>query len=782
MLRFSALFAAGVWLFHRSPELPGMAVLASAIALLLILVRWPRSRIAAAVLGGFVWSHAYALVTLPAFLPGDHQVLELRLSGQVVSLPELKNGRSRFVFAVDHVETRSGSINGRWRVRVSWHQPPILQVGQVWRLPVRLRAAHGYASPGAWDYEAWLYWQGIRYTAYVLPQSGPALLDSGKCCVLDRLRSAAAQRIDALELSEFSRGVLRAITIGDTAALSAADKALFRVTGTSHLMAISGLHISLVAGLGLIGVTWLWRRLPALVAVVPARVAGALAGVAVAAVYAALAGMALPTQRALIMLLVLASGLCLRREISIVHALAVALLGVLLWHPPSILAAGLWLSFGAVLAIVAVIRSAGQVGRWRHAVRLQLAISLALWPLLSAFGLPVSLISPLVNLLLVPLFGLCVVPLGLLGTLLLFVHEPLGAWVLPNLGILLDWVRRLLVLVASWPLPSLAAPAPGPVALVLALSGVALLLSPPGLPFRWLGIPVFLAVLLPIEPDLPEGDFVVHVLDVGQGLSVVVRTRGRTLVFDTGPQYRSGFDTASAVLAPFLAERAVRRIDRLILSHGDSDHAGGVAQLSRLIDIAGIQSGEPGRVDIAAEPCAGGQRWRWNRVDFELLHPAEDTHYVGNNASCVLKVSNAAGALLLTGDIERRVERRLVARMPERLRSQVVTAPHHGSASSSGGRFIAASGADFVVYSAGWNNRYGFPKDEVTRRWDDSGAIGLNTASLGTISITFSAERGILAPKAHRVEAKRFWSHDTGSAGQPLAVSSADQSPSDGDG
>lgn len=774
MLRLSIFFVLGVLVFHRLAWLPAWPWLGVELALAALFQWRLRPRVAAALLLGFSWAHAYALITLPPTLPGDDRVLRLVISGRVVSLPDRARNPSRFIFEADRIEGTGEPLHGSWRFRLSWRDPPEIRAGEAWTLPVRLRAAHGYAAPGAWDYEGWLYWQGVRYKGYVSPDGEPRRLPSGPCCRLTRLRAAVGAAIDNLPASEFARGVMRAITIGDQAGLDPDMKDLFRITGTSHLMAISGLHIGLLAGLGIFAVSWLWRLLPDLCARVPACLAGTVAGLFAAGVYAALAGMGLPTQRALIMLVVFTLGLFLRREKSSAHALAIAAVLILMWHPPSVMSAGFWLSFGAVLAILSALRWSQGKGILYRAVQVQLAISLALWPLLMAFGMPVSGMAPLVNLLLVPVFGFVVVPFALLGAFILMLDHDVGGWVLRPLGGLLDWIRLGLDQAGRLPLPDLGASGFGLPELMALLAAMALILSPPGIPLRWMALPLLTISWLPRAPHLSTGDFEVHLLDVGQGLSTVVETRSHTLIFDTGPQYVSGFSTAAAVVNPFLARRGRRRVDRLVLSHGDKDHAGGIGFLLQNLDIREVQSGEPQRLGFNAGPCISGEKWRWDGVDFEYLHPSADSALSGNDASCVLRISNPAGSVLFTGDIGTRVENQLVRSKPDKLKSHAVVAPHHGSRSSSGARFVAATDPVYVLYATGWANRYGFPADPVADRWRETGAFGLDTAVMGTISLRFLADGSILPPTGYRLENKRFWWHNSGLVEPVHAVSSGD--------
>ncbi len=776
MLRFSMGFVLGVLALFQLSSLPAVPVLILEGGLLLVLgVRRARWLMPVGLLAGFTWSHAYALATKPAFLPADHDVIRAIVTGDVISLPQHRQSVTRFVLDTDSVIIGERRVPGSFRLRLSWHDAPAVKAGERWSLPVRLRAAHGFATPGAWDYEGWLYWQGIRYTGYISTDADARKLIDAGCCRLARFRQLLSMDVDGLDVSARARGVIKALTLGESSGLDIQLKALLRDTGTSHLMAISGLHIGLVAGLGGLLIGLVWRRLPVLCGRVPARIAGITAGLVLATSYALMAGMGLPTQRALIMLMLLVIATLWRHEGNPLQPLAVAAVGVLAWHPPSVLSLGFWLSFVAVAAIVSVLAWYGSQSRWRQAVRIQLAISFALWPILGAFGMTASGVAPLINLVLVPVFSIFVVPVSLLGVMLLLPFPWLGSGLLQFAATAIDLMIGALVYVdglnIGWTSDSLM----NAWQLVAALLAVGLVLAPPGTPLRLLALPLFATAWLPNTPVLAEGAFKLHVLDVGQGLSTVVETRNHTLVFDTGPQYPSGFNTASAVVVPFLRSTDRGHVDRLVLSHGDSDHAGGVTELLDQVTVDRVLSGEPGRLDVAAAQCVAGDSWQWDGVQFRFLHPRPGAAWKGNNASCVLKISNRAGSVLLTGDVEKRIERQLVERYADELHSDVVIAAHHGSRSSSTRAFVEATRPTFVVYSAGWANRYGFPAAEVSARWADIGTVGVNTADHGSIRLAFGADGRIRDPIGHRTSNwRRFWHHDTGSAEPRHAVSSSD--------
>lgn len=771
MLRSSVLLGAGILLFHQLAELPGWPLLLLGIPLVVFAWRAPATRPWLLPVAGFLWAFAHALLTMPAALPVGDDRATLTLEGRIVSLVERRGGIARFLFQVDRIDGGHGRHDGDWRLRLAWREAAALHPGQRWQLVARVRAVHGFASPGAWDYEGWLYRQGVRYTGYVLSDQTATLIADNTCCRVDRYRAAIGSAIRGLPLSEFARGVVTALVTGDRGGVDGETRALFRATGTSHLMAISGLHIGLAAGLGFALVGRGWRSVPALVGRVPASLAGAIAGLLVATLYALLAGLTLPTQRALVMLVAATVALAGRRLVAPAHTLALAAMLVLLCHPPSVVDAGFWLSFGAVAAILALLQRDPGAKRWRAALRVQLGLTLALWPVLTVFGLPVPLVGPIANLLMVPLFGLLIVPLSLIGVALLMVSPATGKVLLGGLGLLLDLVERLLHWLDALALPILDA-APAPIALVAGTVGVVLLLAPPGLPLRRLAFPLLACAWLPRAESLQTGEFALHVLDVGQGLSVVIETRRHTLVFDTGPRFASGRSTAGAVVVPFLASRGRGVIDRLVVSHGDRDHAGGLDELQELLPVRRVQSGEPDRVGLPGQWCRAGQAWRWDDVSFAFLHPPAGHSLTGNDASCVLRVDNGDRSVLLTGDVGARMEQLLVQRYGSMLTSDIVIAAHHGSRSSSSPAFVAATRPAVVVYTSGWANRYGFPAPEVDRRWAASGAQRLDTATAGTISFELAGSGDALVARCHRVARARFWQHRPGAAGACHAVSS----------
>jgi len=260
------------------------------------------------------------------------------------------------------------------------------------------------------------------------------------------------------------------------------------------------------------------------------------------------------------------------------------------------------------------------------------------------------------------------------------------------------------------------------------------------------------------RPATPErGAYELAMLDVGQGLAIVVRTRSHTLVYDAGPAFRTGRDTGELVVLPYLRARGVRAIDRLVISHGDLDHAGGARSLVLGMNVRSALVGPSVRGSLPqAVHCAAGQRWSWDGVAFEILHPGADSVAMSDNdTSCVLKVTGEGGIALLTGDIEARAESELAATMA--IDADIVTVAHHGSSSSSTAEFVARTRARLALVSAGYRNRWNLPRPEVVERWRAAGAEVVATIDSGAIEVSVEPNRPI-AVRRFRLEHRRYWS------------------------
>jgi len=747
-------FTLGALFFQHLPVLPSILWLLLMLPLILCWHKFPAWRLFSALFLGALWSLMYAWITQPEEIPTQMLGQDIQMTGVIEQIPKTRSRSSSFLFRADQLVHAGYQYQGDWLVRLGWYQDmPGLISGDRWQLRVKLKQAHGFMNPGGFDYEAWLYSQGVRYTGYI---RGKQQRKQGSRPGLHRLRQYVSSELAASITDQRAAAVIRALAVGDRSGLKSSDKALFAATGTSHLMAISGLHVGLVAGLLFAMVRWSWCRIPRLCRRWPANIAAAPAAMLGALFYAGMAGFSVPTQRALIMLSLVMLALLLRRRVKPLHTLSLALLLVVAWNPLALVSAGFWLSFVAV-SVILFTASGDDRYRW---LKVQFVVALGLLPILLAYQMNVALLSPLVNLIAIPLFGVFIVPVVLLASILLFAWSAPAVWLLEMAAkaivLAMDGLRLVADISPLWNGSS----AISSIALLLWITGLGLLLAPRGLPGRWLGLPMLLPLLFPPRQLLPYSEFNFTLLDVGQGLSAVVETTGHTLVFDTGPRFRSGFETGSQVVVPFLRQRGVDGIDILLLSHSDIDHTGGTRSLLEQSRVDKILAGEPDEMTsaIPTAKCVAGQQWQWDGVTFGILYPGESANLQGNNASCVLKVSNGAGSVLLTGDVEAEAERQLVRQFENELAANVVVAPHHGSASSSSLPFVSATAADYVLFSAGFLNRWGFPDDRVEQRWAAAGASSMNTAESGAIQMHFGLQ-GFTRPSAYREEARAWYHH-----------------------
>lgn len=834
-------FCLGIWLLSRVPMLPPWPV-SNIVCLLLLLAaalpallgtsagrRWRVPvMLGLAFLLGLVWSWLLAARQLEQQLPRALEGVDFWVTGQIAGLPSPRDQFQQFELIIDTAcfrlqprdcqrptgaagaeqaanTTAAARLAGA-RITLNEYAGLALWPGERWRFRVRLNRPHGFANPGGYDYEAALFQRGIIARGYVrdtafntrLAAAGPGL-QSARAGLRARLYQQAAALIYP--------GLLSALILGDRDGVSDAQWQVLTRTGTNHLLVISGLHVGFVAMTAYALVNLLVRRLPRLLLWLPAQRYGALAAVLAALIYSALAGFSLPTQRALVMVLVLMSGHLLGRRFLPSYSLLLAATLVLLLAPLSVTQAGFWLSFTAVGALLFAFsgyrrpqaetktgmetKTGSEQGAmrpwqklwslswrdswrdswqraWYHWLQPQWTVSLGLLlPLLLWTG-QVSLISPVVNVLAIPLVSLLIVPLALAGALLLVSLPALAIGPLWLADRLLGCLFTGLDMAGALG-PALWQPAPPTVlTTALAMLGVLLMLAPRGLvPTRtpWL-LPLCLLAPLLWPADRPRpapGEAQLQFLDVGQGLAVVVHTRHHHLVFDTGPALGPQFDTGRAVITPYLRLRDVRALDMLIISHWHQDHSGGAASVAAQFRIRQRLAG--GSVSAAAaqpgfERCQAGQRWRWDGVEFEILHPAAERHRGENNNACVLLISAGGQRALLTGDIEREAEQALLRRFSDDdrgLQADILQAAHHGSASSTSLAFVQAVQPVLTVVSAGYRNRFQHPSPEVVQRLRDQGSVVCVSPGTGAVQIELGGAAGPRLSATHRQAYRRLW-------------------------
>ena len=748
------LFLTGVIICIRLPVLPHFWFSFGLAPVVCLGWRYHWCRIPGLVVAGFLWALLNAHLLLQHELQPREESKTLYAEGMVISLPETSAKSIRFNFRIDELLHKGRPVKSNpGKVRLSWykgHQP--LQPGERWRLKIRLKRPHGFMNPGGFDYEAWLFQNRLRATGYVVDDEGNTRLNKAAGYNPDFVRFVIRNKIREALPPDKLAGFIPALAIGDRSGLSDAQWRVLTATGTNHLIAISGLHIGLVAGFAYLLTlpAWGWLRIS-----VPAIRLAAAGAMFTALVYALLAGFSLPTQRALVMVWVYFGMKLYDRRILSSDVLGIALLAVLIRDPFAPMSASFWLSFGAVAVILYGISYRVQPRRPRLQEwgRVQYIVSMGLAPALALYYQQIPIFSLFANMLAVPWVSFIVIPLILGGCLLLFIQvEWLLELALTSLQVLW-WILNLFM---QWEFQLLPVARPGLMTMIVVSAGILILLLPRGITPRWLGLIWLIPLFFPHKPGLSFGEAGMTVLDVGQGLAVVVSTQKHNLLYDTGPAYASGFNTGTAVVLPYLRSSGINALDMLVQSHGDNDHIGGLKGLIGEIPISRILTSVPDRIPHQqVRDCRDGQSWYWDGVYFQVLHPAEAMNLSANDRSCVVRISARDLTLLLPGDIEKRAEQSLVQRHGPGLQSDVIVAPHHGSKTSSTREFIRAVSPDIAIIPAGYRNRFNLPNQDIISRYRKHGARLLNTAESGAIRVS-ATEAGIQV-MTHREKQRRFW-------------------------
>lgn len=741
-------FAGGAWALQLQASLPSLWW-CLVLAPLTGLSWWKRGFLVALAFGaGFFWAAACAHWRMADRLDPALEGRDVEVVGVIAGLPS-PGPNPRF-----ELEPESSAVRLPRKLLVSWYEATSpVHPGERWEFTLRLRRPRGFSNPHGFDYEAWLLERGIGATGYVREKGVQRRLGERGSFLdaLERMREAVRTRFGEALGATPAAGILTALAVGDQRSISAEEWRLFNRTGVTHLMSISGLHVTLVSGLAAWLAAWGWRRSPRLALALPARKAAAATAIAAALAYTLLAGFAVPAQRTFWMVTVVAAALWSGRLVSPWRTLSLALAAVVLADPWAPLAPGLWLSFGAVTLIFYVgagwSREEPRLAQWG---RMQWAITLGLAPAaLLLFG-QVSLAGPLANALAIPLVSVVVTPLALLAVILpLKEILEIAAWLVEWLLVFLEWCAALPG--ALW-----RQHAPATWTVLLALGGAAWALAPRGVPWRAGGVALMAPAFALAPPAPAPGEAWITVFDVGQGLAVLVRTAGRALLYDAGPAWGPEADSGSRVLVPSLAGTGIARLDLMVLTHEDSDHLGGALSVMEALEVDALASSLAPRHTLnalAAAPrrCRAGDAWEWDGVRFAFLHPPrEGASRRRNNQSCVLRVQTRHGSVLLTGDIEKIAE--LEIRWPT---ADVLLVPHHGSRSSSSAELIAAVRPRLAIVSAGYRSRFGHPAPEVLERYGAAGVAVLRTDLDGAVSVGLN--RAGLALRAERRERGRYW-------------------------
>lgn len=798
-------FTLGVWLLQQQEALPSLTWGAGIIVFLgaaLIYQRktsWQQAAapILAAALAcstGFFYAAFFAQQRLADALPAAWQGKNIQVIGVVAQLPRQHDHGLRFAFDVEKVLTPNATVPTRILLASHEHENGTnfnIHAGERWQFTIRLKQPHGSRNPHDFDFEAWMLENKLRANGYIHPKGNNQRLDTlaySPGYYIESLREKVRNHILATtafpsdphlslqvrpdthtmpggrhdtEENRHYAGVLTALAIGDQASIPAAQWQIFTRTGVNHLMSISGLHITMLSGLGFAAGYWLWRRSARLTRMLPARKAATLAGLLVGLSYALLAGFGVPAQRTVYMLTTIAAVLWLSRTVAPSQTLAAALLVVLLLDPWAVLSPGFWLSFGAVGLIFYVTAHRLRPLHWLATYgRVQWAMSIGLIPPLLGMFQQISLVSPVANAFAIPLVSFVVVPLTLMGA---GFHIEWPLW-LANQAMslcysLLEWLNHLPE--AVW-----IQHAPAPWSLVIGMLGVFWLLMPRGFPARWLGMIGLLPMFLVQPPIPPDGALSLVIFDVGQGLAVAAQTRNHALLYDTGPNFNSEANSGNRILIPSLRGMGIAKLDGLMVTHDDNDHTGGATTILQNMPTRWLSSSlaedHPLLLQAAStQRCMNAQTWEWDGVHFEVLHPSAESYATekirDNNRSCVLKISTGQHSVLLAADIEKEAEWELLEQHREKLATTLLVVPHHGSKTSSVDDFVDATHPRYAVFTVGYRNRYGHPNKEVVRRYREAGSELLRSDRDGAIIVNMDAQD--FRVERYRKSHARYWHH-----------------------
>lgn len=685
---------------------------------------------------------------------------------QVVSLiSENNNG----YFRAKLIDFDSDHSNYQPLIEMRWYKPTrVLQAGEVHRFKVRFKPVYGRANPAGFDRQRWSYSQHVALQANI--KQHITIVDSKIT-----QRAHFYQQVQSVTQQLTHQGLLLALSFADKSLIDNEQKQRIRNLGISHLFAISGLHIGLFFSVLYMLFQFIYSHS------LPASKMGwlSLRLINVSALmgawgYAYLAGFSLPTQRAFLMLLVAVFVFCLKRRCSKVDLLLLVLATVLIWEPLAVLSLSLWLSFSAVAIILGLLWLFPSVSKSRfsppqrsikHTLLkyvkllffLQIGLTLLMLPVQLVSFSGISLVGSVINLFAIPLFSLAIIPLVLLATFITLFYPPLAQLVFVCCDQLLTYFfsvtdflsdsyqyfsilqeRFLLIIFAL-------------LILVFIFHFQSTLQRNVSYLFSFL---VLCLMSLPIAPRTDE--WFVEVIDVGQGLSVLVRSENTALLYDTGARYPSGFNMADSEIIPYLISQGIRRLDYLVISHSDIDHAGGADRIGDEMQISARWAGEPFASGYHFNDCQQGQHWTLAILDIEVLSPTDLTTN-NNNNSCVLRISDGNFSLLLTGDIEKKHEQILIKQLGKKLQSDILIAPHHGSRHSSSVAFIEVVKPQWVVFSAGFMNHWGFPADEVVKRYQNQAVNIVNSGQSGLIRFQITAQA--IKMETFREDLASYWYH-----------------------
>jgi competence protein ComEC len=687
-----------------------------------------------------LWSLLHQWIIADQGMPNTSVIKQAQLQGHITSIPISSSNKTQFQFLVEKLDGKQ--VNATILLTCYEHCPA-LRAGQYWQLQAKLKRPINLANPGGFDYVSWLSTRHIEWVGNVRNTSFQPLTTKTSPYSLLLLREKLSTILSKIDPDEETLGIFESLTIGLTNHVKKPQWDLFRQTGTTHLIDISGEHIAIVAGCSFWLLQWLWKHMGQLCLKYPAPKIASIGAMLISYAYALIAGFAVPTQRALITCIFMLACHVLNRSFSTWQAWRYALFAVLLFEPHSVLMLGFYFSFIAVAILIAINQRLKYKGI-RNMLAMQLACLFGLMPLTLYWFSYGSLNGLLANLVAIPWVGFIIVPCALIITLL-------SPWiVIPySVAILQGSINFLLIYLrfvdsfAKYNVNYTFTDALSPLGLMVAMALLTLLPVTRLVPAT---IVLAIASMFPHYEKIPFGDAKIDVLDVGQGLSVVVRTAQHTLIYDTGMKFYQGGDMGKLAIIPYLRRLDLKHLDKVIISHPDLDHRGGLDSLEQMYLIHELIVDDPLFYHRGVS-CHTHSAWTWDGVTFRFF-PLPSAFKNKNNHSCVLQIANLAGKVLLTGDIEKRAEHYLVKTYGKKLTSTVMLIPHHGSKTSSSETFIKQINPSYAVVSYGFDNRYHFPHPQAMQTYKQHQIPVYNTVNCGMISIHL--QRDNVSPQCYR--------------------------------
>ncbi|MCW5588679.1 MAG: DNA internalization-related competence protein ComEC/Rec2 [Legionellales bacterium] len=678
-------------------------------------------------------------------LPSNWQQQVITISGTISEPVKQQSHFCSFIFTTREMNSQTLHT----QLHLTWYEPhPLLEMGQTWKLQVKLKRNHSYLNAGGFDYEKWLFAHNIHALGYVTHGQLLSIQHAS-------LRSYFNKKLNTSLAGFTHANMMKALMLGDQSAISASQWDILQKTGTVHLMVIAGLHIGLVAGVFFFLISLISRGFATLYLWHPRQEIAGIISLMAVFFYVLMSDFAIPTQRAFLMLLLFLMIKILRRNTKFIDIFTLGAFLIVAYNPLALYTTGFYLSFLTV-AILCFAFWGRKNSHWQW-VQMQGVLLLGVFPISLYFFQQVSLISPLANSVSVPLVGGIVVPLCLLATCCLLWSSTVAHLLFSIADKLLIIVWHYLVYLSQLPYAVWKFSLTNLYLLIIVMLSIFIVLLPRAFPGKFASLIIILTCLNWPVPRMTFAAISFSILDVGQGLASVVQTAHHVLIYDAGPKFNSELDSGKNIVIPFLLNQGIKKIDAMVISHGDNDHIGGAASILMQFPTTNLLTSAPEKLIIFhPKLCHAGQHWRWDGVDFTVLYPSKNFYGLDNNSSCVLSITNHRATILLTGDIEHLAENELLKSDLQQLPSTILVAPHHGSKTSSSNPFIQAIQPHFVVFATGYLNRFHFPDATVVRRYHALGAELLNTANCGEIHFTINSQ-GKITSSCYRHDHPQVW-------------------------